>query len=302
MKKYLTIVIVLFFIGAGASLTKLWVKSPESVRIFFGYASSSESVKPTLPRVIVRVVGFVKPTLPKVVAPTADRDKLISEARIKYMRNRRAKAKEFVAFMRGLNRPVSMVVNISTFGGHKDTGVTKKETGSIIKVKLRSIDVKSVRGMAWWMPEFSDENPNSPIKVPSVETWLGKGAKTEKGRISNANMALLNYDAEITSLDENGRIIEGPLRVTLYDRGPNTRFDKERADAFEKTWSDLGVLDATVDPNSDDHKVNLVVRLVPKEGYDITTEEMEFSSVSSEGIELPSWDSDEDKTTIASNP
>lgn len=241
------------------------------------------------------LVEYVPPVRPKVTVVTQNRDELVSQARIKYMRVRRAAAKEFVASQQGLSRPTAIVVNLSKFAGSADKVVKKKETGSVSKKTLRLIDTKKVSGIAWFMPEFSEENPNSPIKVPSVEKWLGGDGKTLAQRIGNSNRALVNYFAMISVLDESGRLIAGPLPVEIHDRGPSTSFKNPRADAFHKTWADLGVLDATKYPNSDNHRVNLVVSLVPKNQVEQLTSES-----GGEKFILPSWDSQEN--TIASNP
>lgn len=256
--KIIVIMVLVFLLGGVGRVSWLCYKEPSLVRAFFAqteltFKDESQSVE-------------WDPHYPKVIAPTVSLKKLLSEARIKRMRLRRSAAIEFVASWRGLSRPTALVVNISTFAGPYDKGVGKNELGSIFKKKLRSIDPTKIRGMAWFMTDFSEENPNSPIKVPSVETWLGGGAKTLKERIANANKALgENYVVMVTSLDESGRVIAGPFEVILADRGPNTRFEKPRADAFWKTWNDLGVLDSTEHPNSDDHKVNLVVQIVHKD-------------------------------------
>lgn len=286
MKKYILIIFLSCVFVAGIVLIKLWIESPESIRILFDMPTESPL------RDNSTLVEYVSPGLPSVQVVTVDRKKLLSDARIKYMRKRREEAKKFVDHMKSLNRPTAIVVNLTTFGSASDFKVGKNEKGSVSRVKLRTVNTKKVRGMAWFMPEYSEENPDSPIKVPSVETWLGGGAKTQEERIANANKALANYVVEVTSLDESGRIIAGPMEVIPTDRGPNTRFKNPRADAYYKTWSDLGVIDKTLDPNSDDHKVTLVVSLIPKKSAEVTDG----------GTALPSWNRVDDNETIASNP
>jgi len=213
----------------------------------------------------------------------------MSQVRIKRMCARRAAAKEFLEMQSGLCRPTAIVANITYFGGSNDKVVRSGEKGSVSGKRLRSVDTKSVRGMAWFMPNYSEENPNSPIKVPSVETWLGGEGKTLAQRIANANKELKNYFVELSVLDDKGYLVGGPLMVEIHDRGPSTSFDNPRVDGFWKTWNDLGILDNTKRPNSDSHKVNLVVRLVPKNPERKTI----VSKFSGERIELP---------TSASNP
>jgi hypothetical protein len=286
MKKFFYIALILFFIGAGFVLVRLYVKSPESFRILVGCPTE-------LPlRDNSALVQYIPPGKPKVTVVTVDIEKLMSEARIKYMRNRRAEAKKFVEYMKGLNRPTATVVNISTFGGKKDDHLKEGETASISGLVLSSINTKVVGGMAWFMPDYSEENPKSPIKVPSVETWLGGDGKTLKQRIENANKALKNYFVEVTVLDEKGHIVSGPHFVEPHDRGPSTEFEKPRADMFEKTCVDLGILDYANKPNCENHRVNLVMRLVPKS-------EVLFSESGGEEFQLPSWGSG---ASVASNP
>lgn len=324
MRKYLTIVIVLFFIGAGASLTKLWVKSPESVRIFSGYASSSESVKPTLPRVIVRVVGFVKPTLPKVIAPSSMEEMLMAAREKRRLEDERL-CEEYNQEYSGVGRPTIIKCNITTFAGSGDTGVTSTETGSVNLERLRSANINDLV-TAWPMPEMNENNPDSPWNLPSVEEHFGKGHPNIKKRIEFANIALRDYYAEISYYDPESKIVK-KVYAKIGDRGPNVEKFKKlpRWDAYLGVWKAVGVEDKLKNPNSKEFQIELSVRLVHKDKVDTERkeelftqvtpedarrfygpqdefEEEQFSTNESEKFALPSWDSEDRTTTIASNP
>lgn len=237
--------------------------------------------------------------LPKVYAPSVSFEQIRSEARIKYMRERRAKAKEMVSLWQGLERPTAVVVNPATYGGPDDDGVTSKEPAVILGILAKEIEVKKPY-IVWFLPEQSEENPNSPIKVPSVETWLG-GEGSLKDKIGEANKKLKDFFVEVTSLDESGRVIAGPILAIPADRGPSTIFENPRIDLTIGLARDLKIEESLRNPNSPECQVTLVLRLVPKPKnfYGPDSDPAQFSRSGGEKFELPSWRNED---TVAANP
>ncbi len=273
MRKYIVIVFLSYAFVVGAVLLRHWIKSPESVRIFFGMPTE-------LPlRDNSTLVKYVSPGLPNVQVVTVDRKKLLSEARIKYMRNRRATAKARVEEWSGVERPTAFDSNHSWFGGRYDLkGVSRNEEGSISKKRLRLEDHNDLY-VAWFMPGMDQDNPDSPIKVPSVEKLLGGEFKSLKEQIEAANKKMPDYLVEITILDHMGWILEGPVYARPIDRGPNTGFKNHRVDTSFGVCKALNIEASLRDPNSDDCKVTFLIRLVHKDKVQDDGDE----------INLPSW-------------
>ena len=153
-------------------------------------------------------------------------------------------------------------VNITTFGGPSDSGVTSTERGSVDGLRLRSRDPKSELYTAWPLP-----SAEKLLGLPDTSDCLGPEKESWEGeKIAAANEALKDYLVRITYVDPTGdyRTIDVPIN----DRGPGKA---TRWDASERVWRDLGVWKSDEDvkstnPNDPAHMVELEIQLIPRNG------------------------------------
>ena len=153
-------------------------------------------------------------------------------------------------------------VNITTFGGPSDSGVTSTERGSVDGLTLRSRDPKSELYTAWPLP-----SAEKLLGLPDTTECLGPEKESWEGeKIAAANEALRDYLVRITYVDPTGdyRTIDVPIN----DRGPGKA---TRWDASERLWRDLGVWKTDEDvkstnPNDPAHMVELEIQLIPRNG------------------------------------
>ena len=296
MKKYFFLIFLSFVLGGGISFLRLWVESPESVRLLLG-----KGTELSLRDNSVLISKKPATTLPKVKVMTQNRNELMMNALEERSRIEMLECeKESEIYSDYLLRPRQITANITKFGGSWDRVVTRWETGSVGGNRLRSLNDSKDFYVAWPMPDVTDKNPKSPMALPSVEEYFGSRLKSRSQKIAAANKALRDYMVEISYTCKEGHTKTVLARVE--DRGPRNpnRFDASRA-----VWEKLGLASTLKgSPNSSANAVTLTLRLVKKDEVESketeTDVKTQFSKIGNTKFQLPIWDREEEENMFAS--